>query len=922
MSSSELTAVKPLKSQVSSARTTSKIRNESQDGAPTECFRRNRSTESWNNGGTGNSTSERFLRDRRNHVPSRDGGGIHHHSQDFNKMNRSNIHGSGSYRGSDKQITPRDRLRTMPPQPSFHNQFHQSMSPPPPPPPPRGSYPGLLSNFPVPIPGPPALQIGTVDPKSTSLYQSIPPSQHFIHNPPHSQTYSTPTYAPTNYFMNQYQVQSIPPPPPPPPPPSHRNNIQGTPLLIHSQLNTSVPPIQQNTPQTQAIHLSFGSHLSSMNLSGTEQPFGPSHFMQYPGMQVLAPITSSTSLPPNGMMQHDTRSLSLAQNALLTQQPHPNTVAATSLPSSHAPAKPFHPGYGRSDPSKTAQSFNVSAISQTQTPMIVQSTTGTVNSSLVGVNNPENVPSNWSTHTAPSGVYYYYNSITQTSTYTRPSCLGEALNTTVVSNSSTANSSSTTVPSTAPLSCSQQEKKWVEYVDPTSGKKYYYDGTTTTWDKPPDYVEVTTEITGKKRSIMDGDNEDKDETAKQKKKSSETTVSIYQNKAEAIAAFKGMLLAKGVTPTMKWNDVVKLCTGDARWESCPGSVGERKQALAEYQAKRANELRDEKRLEKIRAKDAFLMLLTEMIPALNGTSSSSCDNFSDFRTNLAKDDRFFAVEEESEREEIFYEFMEELRKRDERQRRNRKRDAKEAFLSFLKFQEESGLLSFASTWSTFIASLEESSRSDNRFAVSPFMSDSDRQLYFADYVIQLHHQEDEKKRRIRDARKRAEKAQRDAYRDILRNLCAEGSILPSTDWHKAQELLSSHESFGPVQGQDKEAPRVLFEDFIGEWKDCYKHDKGFLSHICAMSEPRLNVTHNMRFEEFRKLILENAGRSPDLYSEARRIFNQADLPSSAKLYFDEMKSTKESSRRSKAKFDLDEGEVMEDGEVTEDIELK
>ena len=39
------------------------------------------------------------------------------------------------------------------------------------------------------------------------------------------------------------------------------------------------------------------------------------------------------------------------------------------------------------------------------------------------------------------------------------------------------------------------------------------------------------------------------------------------------------------------------------------------------------------------------------------------------------------------------------------------------------------------------------------------MSDTDRQVYFSDHVIELQNTEDEKRRRIRDARRRAEKAQ-------------------------------------------------------------------------------------------------------------------------------------------------------------------
>ena len=85
-------------------------------------------------------------------------------------------------------------------------------------------------------------------------------------------------------------------------------------------------------------------------------------------------------------------------------------------------------------------------------------------------------------------------------------------------------------------------------------------------------------------------------------------------------------------------------------------------------------------------------------------------------------------------------------------------------------------------------------------AVNINMIDSDRQLYFADYIIELQYLEEDKRKRIRDARRRAEKAQRDAYRQMLRKLALANKILPHTRWRNLEEHIAIHEkeSYQPV----------------------------------------------------------------------------------------------------------------------------
>ena len=195
-------------------------------------------------------------------------------------------------------------------------------------------------------------------------------------------------------------------------------------------------------------------------------------------------------------------------------------------------------------------------------------------------------------------------------------------------------------------------------------------------------------------------------------------------------------------------------------------------------------------------------------------------------------------------------------------------------------------------------------------------------MYFADFVLELQAAEEEKRRRIRDARRRAEKAQREAYREALRSMAAGGSLLPSSRWRNVEEKISADPSFAPVQAHERDAPREIFEDFIEEWNEVYRRDRSFLGRLVhPPSKPSIVVTKDMKYEVFSKALLDEAAHSPDMYSDTRRILNREDPISSARLYFDELVAMAKErpmagKRRSTAdESSEDEGEIREDGEV-------
>lgn len=515
----------------------------------------------------------------------------------------------------------------------------------------------------------------------------------------------------------------------------------------------------------------------------------------------------------------------------------------------------------------------------------------------------EQIDQAWTEGIAPNLMKYYYNSILQESTYTMPPVL--ILKAQHESNVATPAQAAT-------------QNAWIEYSDPNTGKTYYSNGVSTTWEKPDGFG-----ISDESRS------KDDDEPPTKKKKLSAKKETSFGSKSEAQAAFKGLLLAKAVTPTNKWNEVVKMCSTDSRWDACEIlSLGERKQALAEYQTKRSNELKNQEREERKRAKDAFVDLLTETLP-LVATFNALTTRLGDMRDSLSKDDRFYAVEDEGTRESLFLEFCEEVRKRDERKKRNKKREMKEAFLAVLKDHEEKGNLTFASTWSSFLASLEKDELNDPRFLASSLMSDSDRELYFSDYVIELQTAEDEKRRRIREARKRAETAQREAFCETLRRLATEGQIEPFSRWRAVEGIISAESTFGPVQEQDRNAPRDLYEDFVGEWNNRYQKDRSFISRLLhppnSSGQSSTVVTAESTFDEFKEKLLSSSAAIAIDYQDSRHILNTEDPVSSARVFFNELlakvkgnllPSDQKLPHRSLAveQSSEDEGEIIEDDE--------
>ena len=513
------------------------------------------------------------------------------------------------------------------------------------------------------------------------------------------------------------------------------------------------------------------------------------------------------------------------------------------------------------------------------------------------------------------------------------------------------------------------ERAWGEYTDPTTGNTYYSNGVTSQWTKPETMIQAE-RLSEDNKDDSEGDNADLEPARKVRKTLGDSQrIPEFATEEEALDTFNKLLADRDVTPGQKWSEVVKLFTTGSGgggsgesvaviWEGCQNALttGERKQALAEYQTKLANDIRTKERQGRQRSKEAYLQLLSDVLPTVsssnsNSGSASSSSNylcFQDVQGILHKDERFHAIDDDATREALFVEFWEEYRKREERRKHNEKRDEQHAFIDVLKVLADSGVLTCASvvhntTWDSFVASLDDSVRMKySRYMVSSSQSDTstatpsvtslenhEKDFLFGRFIDEMQHTEDENRRRSQEDRRQAEIDQREFFLETLVRLAEEGRILPSSNFSGVVDsVLGQENSFVHLQQQDRDRPRELFEEFVNDWNEVYRGDRLFLSDIVRRAYEKQGKSIVVRsgtksdesYEEFCQAILNEASNSANnsTHQRALRIISGHSPVSSARLYFNEMQQSRKSVQHQPQRGGADAESSEDEGEIAEE----
>lgn len=220
-----------------------------------------------------------------------------------------------------------------------------------------------------------------------------------------------------------------------------------------------------------------------------------------------------------------------------------------------------------------------------------------------------------------------------------------------------------------------------------------------------------------------------------------------------MSQFRQLLEDKQISAFSTWEKELHKIVFDPRYLLLTSK--ERKQVFDKFTRERADEEKKEKRAKAKEKKDAFRALCEEK----NVTAKTS---WSEFSREVAKDERFKAIDKSRERESMFNEYQSEIRKKDREEKEEKRKIAKKDFKELLK---ETSDIDRHSHWSDIKKVIEN----DQRYTAVE--SSSQRQDWFDDYVQELkdEHRREKDKKKDRTTRSRSRSRHRSRSRGKKRS---------------------------------------------------------------------------------------------------------------------------------------------------------
>ncbi|GKV20029.1 hypothetical protein SLEP1_g30209 [Rubroshorea leprosula] len=316
---------------------------------------------------------------------------------------------------------------------------------------------------------------------------------------------------------------------------------------------------------------------------------------------------------------------------------------------------------------------------------------------------------------------------------------------------------------------------------------------------------------------------------------------VYANKLEAKNAFKALLESVNVQSDWTWEQTMREIINDKRYGALR-TIGERKQAFNEYLGQRKKLEAEERRMRQKKAREEFTKMLEEC------KELTSSMRWSKAQSLFENDERFTAVERPRDREDLYKTYIVEL----ERKEKEKAAEEHRRYVAdYRKFLESCDFIKVNSQWRKVQDRLEDDERCSR-------LEKIDRLLVYQDYIHDLEKEEEEKKKIQKEQLRRAERKNRDAFRQLMDELVADGTLTAKTHWLdyclKVKNLPQYLAVASNISGS---TPKDLFEDVAEELEKQYHEDKTRVKE--SMKLGKITMISTWTFEDFKAAISEEIG---------------------------------------------------------------
>lgn len=457
----------------------------------------------------------------------------------------------------------------------------------------------------------------------------------------------------------------------------------------------------------------------------------------------------------------------------------------------------------------------------------------------------------WQAHTGDDGRVYYFNTVTNESSWEKPDEL------------------------LTPLEKALAKSKWKEYTA-EGGAKYWYNEETeeSVWDIPEEINTIIQNLSEEEKSAIasSADPIVASATINQHgvpfsapltetfKYTSESAIApgklpIIENQEEKLEAFKSMLKDHAVSKDQKWPSVMKLLIKDPRYWAISEPL-ERKRIFDQYSlslkielAEKKKKIREEQFSEMVRAFSNFpeIKYYTRWKTVKSKVLSDPIfQNFIEENIVKYKGDR----EKDGPRlvHAAFNQYVRGLRDTYEA---NKKREQQLAIKKLTNILETTLKVSANSSWTDTYNQLKESPKFNEDSLLSG-MSKNDILAAYSDFIRIKDREFNAERQAQKKLQRRKERKIREAFVQVLEELHNKGYIKAGAKWTEVRPLLENKQEYIEICGQPGSTPLELFWDIVEEESRKLKLQREQV--IDLITAKKFAVNNETSFESFKEFV--------------------------------------------------------------------
>lgn len=276
----------------------------------------------------------------------------------------------------------------------------------------------------------------------------------------------------------------------------------------------------------------------------------------------------------------------------------------------------------------------------------------------------------------------------------------------------------------------------------------------------------------------------------------------YANLEEAEAAFFKVLKRSGITPDSLWDDSLKVIIKDPEYRALKDPK-DRRAAFERFKVESRQQEQDRERERLTKLRQDFAKMLR---------SHPEIKHYTRWRTArpiIEGEAIFRSASDDAERRQLFDEYISGLKRAQIEKEHN---DRQSALTEIYSVLEALNLDPYV-TWSKAKDLIEENEtfQDDDKFRA---LTNVDVLTAFESHVKSLERALNEKKQKDKFSTIRAERQNREAFMEMLKDLRSSGKIMAGTKWKDIHPLIESDERYLGLLGQPGSTPLDFFWDIL------------------------------------------------------------------------------------------------------------